>query len=222
MNTLKTIIFDLDGVLVDTARYHYLAWKQVAEDNDLFFNEQINESLKGVSRQRSFEIILEVNQSRMHQSAIEKILTRKNEIYLEYINTLDGSAVLPGINDLITWVKGADLNIVLGSASKNAQLILDKTGLLPHFNHIVDGNMVSKAKPDPEVFLKGAELSETKPEQCLVFEDAEAGIEAALSAGMRAIGVGSSEQLKAADMVIANTNNQKLYSYLQALTEQAV
>ncbi len=219
MNKLQTIIFDLDGVLVDTARYHFLAWKAVADENQLFFNEQINERLKGVSRQRSFEIVLEVNNCKMHETAIQKILIKKNDIYLEYINKLDSSAVLPGINDLIAWVKNAGLNIILGSASKNAQLILDKTGLLPHFDHLVDGNMVSKAKPNPEVFLKGAVLAGTKPQQCLVFEDAEAGVQAALSAGMKTIGIGSSEQLCAADLVAPDTTGKEIYCYLQTLTE---
>ncbi|MFA5620272.1 MAG: beta-phosphoglucomutase [Weeksellaceae bacterium] len=201
---IKTFIFDLDGVIVDTAKYHYLAWKNSADQLGIDFTKENNELLKGVSRIRSLEIILELGNKKISDAEFDRILNEKNENYLSHIEKMDASEILPGVLDALKWIKENDGKIVLGSASKNAKPILEKVGLMEYFDAIVDGNDVSKAKPDPEVFLLGAERTNSKPEESVVFEDAVAGIQAANNAGMLSIGIGEKEILKEADYVFQN------------------
>lgn len=204
MRKIRTYIFDLDGVIVDTAKYHFQAWKNSAEELGIEFTKDSNELLKGVSRIRSLEIILELGNKKISDAEFDRILNEKNKNYLSYIEKMDASEILPGVLDALKWIKNEGGKIVLGSASKNAKPILEKVGLMEYFDAIVDGNDVSKAKPDPEVFLLGAERTNSKPEECLVFEDAVAGIQAANNAGMLSIGIGEKEILKEADYVFAD------------------
>lgn len=199
---MKGAIFDLDGVIVDTAKYHYLAWKELAEDLGFFFKESDNERLKGVSRMRSLEILLEVGGITATESEKERMAQNKNDRYVEMLDNLDKSELLEGAEEYLKKLKSDGILIALGSASKNAPLILDKLGITELFDAIVDGNSVSKAKPDPEVFLKGAELLGLEPEDCCVFEDSQAGIEAARRAGCSVIAIDKGEVLKDADKYV--------------------
>ena len=197
----QAAIFDLDGVIVDTAKYHYLAWKRLAGELGFEFTEEQNERLKGVSRIRSLEILLEIGGMKLDQSQMAALAAKKNDWYLEYIDQLDESEILPGAKEYLLQLRIAGLKIALASASKNARVILSRLNIYDLFDTIVDGNMVSKAKPDPEVFFCAARDLGVDPTQCIVFEDAEAGLKAAKRAGMKAIGIGRKESLKSADQV---------------------
>lgn len=194
-------IFDLDGVIVDTAKYHYLAWKNLANSLGFDFTEKQNEQLKGVSRVKSLEILLELGNVNLSEDKKQALLLEKNKEYLEYVNTMTSDEILPGVNQLLTFLEENTIKFALGSASKNAPLILEKVGLLKRFTAIVDGNDVSKAKPNPEVFLIGAKKLKMNPENCIVFEDAIAGVQAANTAKMISIGIGDAEVLSEANYV---------------------
>ncbi len=204
MIKINTYIFDLDGVIVDTAKYHFLAWKNLAEELEIEFTHEHNELLKGVSRIRSLEIILELGNKQISDAEFDRLLHKKNTEYLSYIEKMDESEILPGVLEKLNFIKKNGGKIVLGSASKNAKFILEKLGLTDYFDAIMDGNDVSKAKPDPEVFLLGAEKVNSKPEESVVFEDAVAGIQAANIAGMLSIGIGNKEVLSEADFVFTD------------------
>ena len=199
---IKACLFDLDGVIVDTAKYHYLAWKEMAATLGFDFTEKENELLKGVSRMRSLEILLEIGKITLTDQEKQQLAENKNNRYLAFVNQMTEEEILPGVTRFLAELRSNKIRIALGSASKNAPLILDRIKLSSQFDVIVDGNSVSKAKPDPEVFLKGAELLQVEPGECLVFEDAQAGIDAALNGGMHVIGVGSSDILSGADHFI--------------------
>ena len=199
---IRGAIFDLDGVLVDTAKYHYLSWKRLARELGFDFTEADNERLKGISRTRSLEILLEIGNVGMGPAEKEEAASRKNGWYVEHLQTLDETALLSGASEFLALLKKNDIRIALGSASKNAPLILGRLNIAAMFDAVIDGNSVSKAKPDPEVFLRGAEALGLLPEQCVVFEDALAGIEAAKAGGMKAIAVGRPELLPGADRYI--------------------
>ena len=200
----KACLFDLDGVLVDTAIYHFQAWKNLGKNFDYELTEEQNEELKGISRVASLDLILTWAQKEASQEQKNKWLIEKNENYLELISNMNPSEILPGVLDFLQEIKAQGYLIALGSASKNAEVILRKTGLISWFDAIIDGNHVQKSKPDPEVFLKGAEALGVSPENCIVFEDASAGIEAAKRAGMKAIGIGDPSILDGADQVISS------------------
>ncbi|MFB9055523.1 beta-phosphoglucomutase [Mariniflexile ostreae] len=193
------VIFDLDGVIVDTAKYHFLAWKHLADTLGFEFTEAHNELLKGVSRVRSLEILLDIGQISLSEARKQDILISKNEEYLSYITKMGADEILPGAENLLDTLDQLGIKYVLGSASKNASLILKQVGLFNRFTGIVDGNSVSKAKPDPEVFLIGAKLLQLAPKNCIVFEDAIAGVEAANKAHMISIGIGDKKTLHQAD-----------------------
>ena len=194
-------IFDLDGVIVDTAKYHYLAWRNLANALGFDFTEEQNELLKGVSRIKSLDILLSLGKVELPEDKKQTFLLQKNKEYLAYVNKMTSEEILPGVNDLLNFLEINDIKYALGSASKNAPLILEKVGLLNRFTAIVDGNDVSKAKPDPEVFLIGAKKLGMKPENCVVVEDAIAGIQAANAAKMISIGIGDANVLDEADYV---------------------
>lgn len=198
----KGLLFDLDGVIVDTAKYHYLAWKDLADQLGINFTEKDNERLKGVSRMRSFEIILEIGNRSMTTEEKEHYCKLKNEQYLQYIMQLKREEILPGVKEFLESSRKNGYRIALGSASKNSMLILERLGLLDDFDEIIDGTKVSSAKPDPEVFLKGAESLGLTASECIVFEDSAAGIEAAHRGGMKAVGIGTFENLPEADVLI--------------------
>ena len=199
---MKGAIFDLDGVIVDTAKYHYLAWKELAERLGFFFSEEHNERLKGVSRMRSLEILLEVGNITASKEEKLQMADEKNKRYVEMLSTLDKSELLEGAEEYLKKLKSEGVLISLGSASKNAPIILEKLGIYNLFDAIVDGNNVSKAKPDPEVFLKGAEMLGLAPEDCCVFEDSQAGIEAARAAGCGVIAIDKFHVLTDADRYV--------------------
>lgn len=200
---MRAAIFDLDGVIVDTAKYHYLAWKRLANENGFDFNEVDNERLKGVSRTRSLEILLEIGNLHVDDATKEKMAAQKNGWYVEYIQKMDASEILPGATNYLQGLRAKGIKIALGSASKNAPLILELLGISSLFDCVVDGNKVHLAKPDPQVFLRAASELSISPASCVVFEDAEAGVEAARRAGMGVVGIGKPAALKEADMVIA-------------------
>ena len=204
----KCGIFDLDGVLVDTAKYHYLAWKQLAAQLGFEFTLEQNEALKGVSRMRSLEILLADGglTGKFTDAEMEKLATEKNEIYVRYIRELKQEELFPGVVETFRAMKAADVKIALGSASKNASMILDRLQITPYFDAIIDGTKVTKAKPDPEVFLLAAQELGIAPCDCVVFEDSQAGIEAAKSADMLAVGVGTQAQLPKADLLVSNVS----------------
>tara|TARA_R110002049_G_scaffold24588_6_gene86949 strand:- start:2715 stop:3371 length:657 start_codon:yes stop_codon:yes gene_type:complete len=194
----KGFIFDLDGVIVDTAKYHYLAWKKLANTLGFEFTKEQNELFKGVSRKRCLEILLEIGNIQATQEQFDTWMIEKNVDYLEYIENMDASEILPDVPKILEFLKNKNIPIALGSASKNAQPILEKVNLLHYFDTIVDGNNVTKAKPDPEVFLLAAQNLGVKPSNCVVFEDAVAGVEAANAAEMISIGIGDKKVLSKA------------------------
>jgi beta-phosphoglucomutase len=197
----KAFIFDLDGVIVDTAKYHFLAWKKIAEALHINFTHEHNELLKGVSRVRSLDIILELGNVQISQAYKDKMLIQKNEDYLSYLVDMDENEILPGVFKILQLLKDKNQGIALGSASKNARPILEKTGILSYFDAIVDGNDVTNAKPDPEVFLKAAHLLNIDPKNAIVFEDSVAGIQAANIAEMVSVGIGEKTILHEADYI---------------------
>lgn len=207
---IKACIFDLDGVIVDTAVYHFKSWKRLANELGINFTEHDNERLKGVSRVRSLEIILEIGNITKTVAEQEELAGRKNTWYTEMISKMKPEEVLPGAKEFLVLVKNAGIKTALGSASKNSGIILEKTGLTPYFDAIIDGNHVSKAKPDPEVFLKGAEALNVQPADCVVFEDAIAGVEAALAGKMKVVGIGSPELLNKANLIVSGLDQMNL------------
>lgn len=204
MKEINACIFDLDGVLVDTAVYHYKAWRRLANELGFDFTEEENEELKGVNRLKSLELILGWGGVQKTSEEIELLAEKKNEWYLEMIASMQPEELLPGSREFLEELKAEGIKIALGSASKNAKIILDKTNISHLFDAIVDGNMVKASKPDPEVFLLGAKLLNMDPKECVVFEDAISGVEAAIAGGMKVIGVGEKEVLEKADVVISS------------------
>ncbi len=198
-------IFDLDGVLVDTAKYHYLGWKKLADRLGFSFTEQQNEALKGISRMDALEIILEIGgmSDRFSKEEKEEMAAEKNQYYLEYVEQLKEEELYPGVRELFAEMKRRGIKIALGSASKNARPILERLRITEYFDEIIDGTVVKKAKPDPEVFTLSADRLHIPYENCLVFEDSAAGIQAAKTAGMTAVGIGTRENLPLADQICA-------------------
>lgn len=215
----KAFIFDLDGVIVDTAKYHFLAWKKMATELNIDFTLEHNELLKGVSRVRSLDIILELGKIEASQEDKNKWLVQKNEDYLSYLVDMDQSEILPGVLAILKHLKEQNQAIALGSASKNARPILEKTGILHYFDAIVDGNDVSNAKPDPEVFLIAAQLLGVQPKDAIVFEDSVAGIQAANIGKMISIGIGEEAILNEAKYIFKDfTHINK--SFIEALIQK--
>jgi len=202
MEKISACIFDLDGVVVDTAKYHYIAWRSLANELGFDFTKEDNERLKGVSRMTSLDILLEIGKVELDEKTKLELADKKNKNYVEYILKMTPDEILPGVKGFFNLLKSKGIKIALGSASKNAMTILNQLELTDYFDAIVDGTHVSKAKPDPEVFLKGAELLGFSPSECIVFEDAEAGVEAALNGKMRCVGIGSPEVLGKANLVV--------------------
>lgn len=215
----KGFIFDLDGVIVDTAKYHYLAWKKLANELGFEFTKEQNELFKGVSRKRCLEILLDIGNRTATQQEFDTWMVEKNVDYLKFIENMDASEILPDVPKILEYLKENDIPIALGSASKNAKPILEKVGLLPYFDAIVDGNNVTKAKPDPEVFLLAAKHLGVNADDCIVFEDAVAGVEAANAAKMISIGIGEKNILNEADYIF-NDFTEISISFIQELIEK--
>lgn len=203
MNT-KAFIFDLDGVIVDTARYHFLAWQKIANRLGIDFTHEHNEQLKGVSRIRSLDLILELGNVTVAQHEKDEWLQQKNEDYLQYIVNMEQDEILEGVVPVLQYLKNNDQKIALGSASKNARPILQKVNIMHYFDAIVDGNDVTNAKPDPEVFLRAAQMLGIPAADAVVFEDSVAGVQAANIAGMVSVGIGSKKTLNEAQYVFSD------------------
>ena len=201
MSGLEACLFDLDGVIVDTAKYHFIAWRQIADELGFAFSERDNERLKGVSRQRSLDILLEIGGLALDEESKARLAEKKNGLYLDDIRKMPPAEILPGAEGFLWECKAAGLKTALATASRNSALILDLLRIRSLFDVVVDGNKVKRTKPDPEVFLLCAQELAVEPERCVVFEDAEAGIEAARSAGMISVGIGDPAILKRANMV---------------------
>jgi beta-phosphoglucomutase len=219
MSQLKACLFDLDGVVVDTAQFHYAAWKQLANQLGFDLTPEQNEQLKGVSRMESLDIILAIGNVELDVETKRRLAAEKNEHYLTLCQQMSPNDVLPGVRDFMDQLATASIKIGLGSASKNARLILAQIDMLDRFETIVDGTRITKGKPDPETFLLGAQDLEVDPANCVVFEDAVAGIKAARNGGMLAVGVGDPLVLLESDLVIPGFNNLSL-STIQSLFVQ--
>jgi len=204
-NQLQAVLFDLDGVIVDTAKYHYLAWKMIADQEGIPFDEHINERLKGVSRMASLDVILEKGKRAYSQDEKLKLAQVKNDAYVEMIGQLKPEEILPGVKAFLVALRDAGIKRAICSASKNAVMILDRLELTQFFDTIVSGNDTSRSKPDPEVFTMAAERFKLSPANCLVVEDAFAGVQGAKAGGMKALGIGQASVLNNADMVYSST-----------------
>ena len=187
---MKAIIFDLDGVIVSTDHLHYQSWKKVADKEGLFFDETMNHRMRGISRSASLEVMLEKSHKVYNQEEKNQLMFEKNEHYKQLLETLSKDMILEGVLEVITIAKKKHIKLAIGSSSKNAVFILEKIGLLDVFDVIVDGNDITFSKPNPEIFLKASEQLGISHEQCIVIEDAHAGIEAAKAANMKAYAVG--------------------------------
>jgi len=201
MSQIKAFLFDLDGVIVDTAIYHYQAWKRLATELGFDISEEFNEGLKGVSRMESLDLILAHGGLTLPDEEKARLADQKNEWYLDLVSRMTPEAILPGVATFFSQVRQAGLKTALGSVSKNAPLILERIGMTNAFDAIIDGTKISKGKPDPEVFTKGADELGVRPDECVVFEDAVAGVEAGKRGGMFGVGLGSPEVLRQADLI---------------------
>lgn len=212
MEKIKGIIFDLDGVITDTAEFHYLAWKKLADKLDIEIDRDFNETLKGVSRTDSLERILAYGGRSDDFDAQEKVEMAewKNEVYKEMIEAITPSNILPGIESFLKELKEAGIRTAIASASKNAEVILRSLGIRDQFDYVVDAAKITKSKPDPEVFLKALELLELSADVCIGVEDAASGVDAIKDAKMRAVGIGDAEILGRADLVLASTASLQL------------
>jgi beta-phosphoglucomutase len=208
--SIDAVIFDLDGVIVDTAHYHYIAWKRLAKELGIDLTLADNERLKGVSRIDSLNIILSLGNVSLSEEEKIAITDRKNNWFIEYINQMTPDEILPGAKELIVAFRDHGFKVALGSSSKNAKTVLRLLKIEHLFDAVVDGTMITHSKPNPEIFLLGASLLQVDPVRMVVFEDAEAGVEAALAAGMKCVGVGSTAQLGKATMVVANLTDMKV------------
>lgn len=217
MDFLQACIFDLDGVLVSTEVYHFKAWQRLAYSIGIDIDEEFNEQLKGVSRAVCIDLILQHGKQNRSNEEKQALASKKNEWYLEYISHIGPHDAFKGVENLLKELKAAGIKTAVGSASRNAQLLLKKLNLVHYFDAIIDGTHIAKAKPNPEVFLLGASHIGAYPQKCVVFEDAISGVQAAKAANMYCIGVGSAELLPQADAWIdsfANVSLQTIYSML--------
>ena len=210
------VIFDLDGVIVSTDNCHYLAWKRMADEEGIPFDRQVNERLRGVSRMESLAIILEKATKTYSDDEKLAMAARKNGYYVELIGSLTEKDILPGALDTLNLLKNRGIKVAIGSSSRNTPIILRQIGLADAFDAVADGNAIKNSKPDPEVFLLAAKLLELDPANCLVVEDADAGVQAALAGGMRALGVGSAAVNPTATFTAVNLEKADFESILNA------
>lgn len=215
---IKACIFDLDGVIVDTAKYHFLAWKRLANELGIDLTIEDNERLKGVSRIDSLEIILSLGGISLSAEEKESLANKKNSWFVDYVERMSPDEIFPGVKQLIHELKKQNIKIGLASSSKNAKTVIHLLQIENEFDAIVDGTMIMYSKPDPEIFLLAASKLGVEPQHCLVFEDAEAGVEAALAAGMKCVGIGSADQLGKADIVISKTGEFNIATLQQLST----
>ena len=210
---IKGLIFDLDGVIVNTETNHFIAWKEIANSLGVNFTKKENELLKGISRRDSLLKILEIGNIHLNELQIEHLLFEKNEKYKFSISNISKRNILSGVEELLKYARKSNISLAVGSSSKNAFFILDKLELTSFFHAIIDGSMVSKTKPDPEVFLKAAELINLKPSECIVFEDAATGVDAARAGGFKVIVVGNKSIQYRGDKYINSMKEFNLKEY---------
>lgn len=213
---IKGAIFDLDGVLTDSSELHYLAWKKLADEEKISFSRDDNEALRGIPRRESLLLILK--DRKPDETQIKEMMDRKNQYYVESISTLTEQDLLPGARDFLVNLRLSGIKIAVGSASKNARTVIEKLGIIDLLDAIADGSSVNNQKPAPDLFLYAAKLIEIPPSQCVVFEDAVAGIEAAIAGGMWAIGIGPQHRLKMAHMIFNNLEGLSLKKMSDLLT----
>lgn len=199
MNKITAFIFDLDGVITDTSEFHYLAWQHLADDEGIPFSRDENEKLRGISRQESLQIMLKGRQ--ISAETTDEWLVRKNQYYLELIKTITPMNLLPNALNLLTELKTANIPTAIASASKNTPMVLEKLGIIDLFDKVVDGNDPVRGKPQPDIFLLAAEKLGVNPKNCVVFEDAAAGIQGAKSAGMYSVALGPADRFVGADVI---------------------
>ena len=211
---MKAIIFDLDGVLCQTDEFHYLAWKAIADELKIPFDRKINEKLRGVSRMASLEIILQKANRTFTNSEKVALAERKNAIYRKYLDMMTEKDLASGAKAVLTELSEKGLQLAIGSSSKNTQLIVDKLQIADFFTAIIDGNQIKHSKPDPEVLLLAAQKLELQPANCLVVEDAEAGVEAAIRGGFQVAGIGSARDVAKVNFKLATLTD--LLKYMHA------
>jgi beta-phosphoglucomutase len=212
---IKGFIFDLDGVLTDTAEYHFRGWKRLADEEGIPFSREENEALRGIPRRASLMVLLK---GRIYsEEKIQEMMARKNNYYLEFIREITPRDLLPGSRELLEEIRAAGLKSALGSASKNAGEVLDRLGIRDLLDAVSDGYSVQRQKPAPDLFLHAAEQIALPPAACVVVEDATAGVEAALAGGFRTIGIGPQERVGQAELVLPGLEGQRLAKILQAL-----
>jgi beta-phosphoglucomutase len=204
---IKAVIFDLDGVIVSTDEFHYQGWQRLADEEGIFFSREINERLRGVSRMESLEIILEKSGRKYSHDEKVTLAERKNAYYRELLNNLNPDSILPGVIPHMNAMRKRGIRLAIGSSSKNTPAILEKIGLANYFDAVSDGNQIKRSKPDPEVFLLAAGKLGISPADCLVVEDADAGVEAAISAGMKCLAVGSASSNRLAHLRAGSMNS---------------
>jgi beta-phosphoglucomutase len=216
---IQAFIFDLDGVLTDTAEYHFLAWKQLATQIGIEFSRADNELLKGVDRMGSLELILQLGQKQLSLDDKLMLAEQKNTEYLKLVETMSPADLFPGVLPLFSSLKAAGVKTALASASKNAALVLQKLCIPDLFDYVADSNRIKNGKPDPEIFLTCAQALGVAPERCIGVEDAPAGVTAIKAAGMYALGIGEEHALTQADLVIPAVSalNQPLLTKLLTL-----
>lgn len=211
----EAIIFDLDGVIVSTDKCHYEAWKRLADEEGIYFDREINERLRGVSRMESLEIVLEKSEKEYSESQKSEMAERKNGYYKNLITKIDKSAILEGAEDFIVKAKENGIKVAIGSSSKNTIAILKQVGLLEIFDVIADGNDIKNSKPAPDVFLVASQKLGIEPEKCLVVEDAEAGVIAALTAKMDVLAVGYARKCEKATYKAFGLHDESVYNLFQ-------
>jgi beta-phosphoglucomutase len=212
---IRAVIFDVDGVIVSTDRLHYQAWKEIADGLGIPFDPVTNERLRGVSRMESLDILLGDHGGAYSQSEKEVLAASKNERYRSFLGTLSPADILPGVMTLLSDLKRRGIRVAVGSSSRNTSLILKSIGLGETFDAVIDGNRIERSKPDPEVFLLAAAELGMQPSECLVFEDARAGVEAAKAAAMLVVGVGSRSSLDIADVVVPDLTDLGILEFFR-------
>ncbi|WP_074601266.1 beta-phosphoglucomutase [Sediminibacillus halophilus] len=216
---IEAIIYDLDGVITDTAEYHFLAWKALADELDIPFDRSFNEQLKGLSRVDSLELILQQSNQTYSEEEKQRLAAKKNEHYQELIQKISQEDLLPGIESFMKEAKQAGIKTGLASASKNAQTVIERLRVTDLLDTVVDAAKVERGKPDPEVFLTAAKQLEAPAARCVGIEDASSGVKAIKAAGMYAVGVGEREYLAQADWVISDTSHLALDSLVKKVNE---
>lgn len=221
-NSIQACIFDLDGVIVDTAKYHFIAWRKLANELGFDFTEVENEKLKGVSRMGSLELILQWGGIEVDEATRHELAEKKNDWYVEYLQEMDAADILEGVPAFLADLKQRGIRLGLGSASKNARTVIEKIGLSDEFEVIIDGHKATLSKPDPQVFAMGADAMGVPHHDCIVFEDAESGVQAALNGGFYAVGIGSPENLGHAHLVIPNFIHQNFDTIVINIVDKVI